>query len=366
MNDWKRYSRQITLPDFGREGQECLKASSALVIGVGGLGVPVLQYLTAAGVGHIGIIDNDVIDITNLHRQVLYTEVELGQHKAQLAKAKMAALNSQVRIEAYQVRIDAQNALKLIEPYDLVIDCTDNFPTRYLVNDACYLLGKPLVYGAIYRWEGQVSVFNLNDSPNYRDLYPNPPLPGEVPNCEEGGVLGVLPGIIGSLQANEAIKIMTGLGDVLSSKLLIFDAKRTSFQTLKYSKNGSNPLYGHPPQITSLIDYEEFCGIKNNLSDNEQITAGELRKWIESDKEFQLVDVREANEYQIENINGENIPLSTLKTEVYRIEDDIPVVLMCQTGKRSMSVLQFLKKEHDFDNLLNLDGGLREYLRSIK
>lgn len=357
-----RYSRQIILPEFGAEGQQKLKNSSVMIIGAGGLGVPVLQYLTAAGVGRIGIIDQDNVELSNLHRQVIYTEREVDLPKAQLAKEKMIALNSEIQIDAFERKLTSENAIDLLKNYNLIVDCTDNFPTRYLVNDACVLLDKPLIYGAIFRFEGQVSVFNYNNGPNYRDLYPDPPKPGEVPNCEEGGVLGVLPGVIGSLQAIEAVKIIASIGETLSGKLLLFDAKSSTTQILKYKARADNPISGKQPTITQLIDYEEFCGVKINIANSEQITARKLKDWLENGKDFQLIDIREADEYAIHNINGENIPLSKIKTETHRIEDEIPVVLMCQTGKRSLSVLQFLKMEHDFDNLLNLKGGLKAYL----
>lgn len=356
-----RYHRQIILPDFGLEGQEKLKEARVLVIGAGGLGVPVLQYLTAAGIGRIGIIDEDMVDLSNLHRQVIYTEAEVGQSKAALAHKKMQELNSEIRIEASHTRLNAENAFDFIKQYDIVIDCTDNFPTRYLANDACYLIGKPLIYGAIYRWEGQVSVFNHQDSANYRDLFPTPPKPEEVPNCEEGGVIGVLPGIIGSMMANECIKMISGVGSVLSNKLLLYDAKSGESQIIKYKKRDDNPLSGSHKTITELIDYEEFCGLKSDLIKEEIIHSHTLKKWIEEKKDFQLIDVREKEEYAVQNIGGINIPVSRIKTETHQIEDDVPVVLICQTGKRSMSVLQFLKKEHDFENLLSLEGGIKSY-----
>ena len=357
----QRYHRQMILPNFGKEGQEKLHSSRVLVIGAGGLGVPVLQYLTAAGIGHIGIVDHDNIDITNLHRQVLYSENEVGKSKAAVAHQKMQKLNSEIHIEAFHSSISKENAFDIISPFDIIIDCTDNFPTRYLVNDACFLLNKTLIYGAIYRWEGQVSVFNHNGSGNYRDLFPHPPKPDEVPNCEEGGVLGVLPGIIGSLMANECIKIITEIGEILANKLLIFDAKTNATQTIKFRSRKDNPLSGENPEIKKLIDYEKFCGIQIIESNGDLISPEELKKWQIEEREFQLIDVREKDEYKVHNIGGMNLPLSKIKSLTHEIEDDIPVVLICQTGKRSLSVLQFLKKEHDFDNLLSLEGGIKAY-----
>ena len=308
-----RYSRQVILPDFGEKAQSKLADSSVMVIGAGGLGVPVIQYLTGAGVGRLGIIDQDDVELSNLHRQVIYAEKEIGQSKAKLIKEKMQALNSESRIEAIEGRLESNNALEIIRKYDLVVDCTDNFPTRYLVNDACVLLGKPLIYGAIFRWEGQVSVFNYQNGPNYRDLFPHPPNPGEVPNCEEGGVLGVLPGVIGSLQAVEALKVLTGIGEILSGKLLMYDAKSASIQTIKFKKRADNPISGNHPTITQLIDYEEFCGLKNDLTAFENISPVKLKKWMNTDREFQLIDVREKEEYKLNNIGGINIPLSIIK-----------------------------------------------------
>ena len=357
-----RYHRQIILPGFGHKSQNKLSKSSVLIIGAGGLGVPVMQYLTAAGVGHIGIVDNDNVDKTNLHRQVIYTESEIGRSKANLAKAKMTALNSEVRIDSFHTQLSRENAFKIIEPFDVIVDCTDNFPTRYLTNDASYLKQKPLVYGAIYRWEGQVSVFNYKGSANYRDIFPNPPQPDQIPNCAEGGVIGVLPGIIGSLMANECIKILSETGDVLSNKLLMYDAKTSVFHTVKYKKRTDNPLSGDMPTVTDLIDYDVFCGIEKSNGTIGEITSSMLKQWKSDGKDFQLIDVRELNEYEAINIGGENIPVSKIKTETHKIEDDIPVVIICQTGKRSMSVLQFLKKEHDFENLLSLKGGINSYL----
>ncbi|MEE9373903.1 MAG: HesA/MoeB/ThiF family protein [Saprospiraceae bacterium] len=357
-----RYRRQVILPDFGSKAQKKLTDASVLVIGAGGLGVPVLQYITAAGVGHIGIIDHDVVDLSNLHRQVIYTEVEIGQNKAALAHKKMQALNSDIKIEAIHAKIEPHNAIDIISKYDIIIDCTDNFPTRYLVNDACFFCKKTLVYGAIFRWEGQLSVFNYNNSANYRDLFPNPPHPGEVPNCEEGGVIGVLPGIIGSMMANECIKIISNVGSVLSEKLLMYDAKSSSSLIIKYKKRSDNPISGTRPSIIKLIDYEEFCGLKKYSFHDDTISSAELKTMLNGGEKIQLIDVREKEEFVFQNIGGLNIPISKIKTNTNEIEYDIPVVLICQTGKRSMSVLNFLKKEHDFDNLQSLDGGLKAYL----
>lgn len=361
-----RYSRQITLPEFGKKGQQKLNDASIMIIGAGGLGVPVSQYLAAAGIGKITLIDDDKIELSNLHRQVLYTESDIGQQKAIRASEKLLEMNSTIKVEAIDERLDANNALSLLEGYNVIIDCTDNFPTRYLANDAAYLLDTPLVYGAIYRYEGQVSVFNYQDGPNYRDLFPHPPNPGEVPNCAEGGVLGVLPGIIGCLMANEVLKIVTGIGDALSGKLLMFDAKSSTTQHIKFKKRKDNPISGDHPSITQLIDYEEFCGLKDQTRNYENIDAQTLHLWIKDKKNFQLIDVRDTHEYALDNLNGINIPVSKIKTEAHQIEDDIPVVIMCQTGKRSLSVLQFMKKEHDFDNLINLKGGITEYRKVIR
>ncbi len=365
--EYERYSRHLIIPEFNLKGQAALKASRVLVIGAGGLGCPILQYLTAAGIGTIGILDFDQVSLSNLQRQILYDVSQVGEKKVTAAKAKLAALNPHVQFKTHDTQITADNALELIANYDLVIDGTDNFPTRYLVNDACVLADKPLIYGSIFQFEGQVSVFNLklpdgSYGPNYRDLFPTPPPPDLVPNCAEGGVLGVLPGIVGSLQANEAIKVLTGIGDPLSGRLYVFDALSFTSVTLNVRSHPD----GHP--ITELIDYESFCNVDQTESAStevREITATTLKTWLDQKKSFQLVDVRNPYEYEIVNLRGHLIPLNQLPEKHGEIQRSGPVVLHCRTGKRSAEALRLLSQEFGFDNLLNLKGGIVAYAEEI-
>ncbi len=361
-----RYARHIAIPEFGMKGQQKLKAAKVLVIGAGGLGSPVLLYLAAAGVGRIGIVDFDVVEDTNLQRQVLYTVEDLGQSKAVTAKKKLLALNPHIEVEVYDTPFTKDNALDIIQGYDIVADGTDNFPTRYLTNDACVLTGKVNVYASIFRFEGQVSVFNYLDKngergPNYRDLFPQPPPPGMVPSCAEGGVLGVLPGIIGSLQANEVIKIITGVGEPLSGRLFLFDAASFTTRTLKVKKKPDTT-------ITELINYEQFCGIVPTQKKEEmvkEITVQELKKWQEEEKDFQLVDVRKPYEWDIANLNAELIVLDTLPQQVEKIKKDVPVVIHCRSGARSANAIRFLQEQHGYTNLYNLQGGILAWAKEI-
>ena len=320
--EMNRYSRHFAIPEFNMEGQKKLKAAKVLVIGAGGLGCPILQYLSAAGVGTIGIVDNDVVDESNLQRQVLFAVSDVGKPKVDIAKNKILALNPYIQVKTYNAKLTSQNALDIIKDYDVVVDGTDNFPTRYLVNDACVLLNKPNVYGSVFRFEGQVSVFNYRDKdgkrgPNYRCLYAAPPPAGLVPNCAEGGILGVLPGIIGSFQVNEVIKIITGIGEPLSGRLVIFDALTFKIRILKVLKDENNPLNGKNPTITKLIDYEQFCGVQTQSPQKEdqikEITVQELKSKMDKKEPFQLIDVREQFEYDIVNLNGELVPLSQVE-----------------------------------------------------
>ncbi len=355
--EYQRYARHLAIPDFGLEGQQKLKAARVLVVGAGGLGSPLLLYLAAAGVGHIGIVDFDTVDASNLQRQVLYHTGDLKQPKATTAKAKLLALNPYINIEVFPVQLTSENALDILKDYDIVADGTDNFPTRYLVNDACVILNKINVYASIFRFEGQVAVFNypLDDgsrSPNYRDLFPEPPPPGLVPNCAEGGVLGVLPGIIGSLQASEVIKIITGVGDPLAGKLFIFDVASFTPRVLKIPKMPGTP-------ITKLIDYEQFCGLKQQTDMVKEITVKELKKMMDDGVEFQLIDVREPYEYEFCNIDGELMPLSTVPQNADNIARDKPVIMQCRSGKRSAQAIQLLQSiDPAFENLYNLKGGI--------
>lgn len=359
-----RYARHIAIPEFNVEGQKRLKAAKVLVIGSGGLGSPVLLYLAAAGVGHLGIVDFDVVDDSNLQRQVLFTVDDVGKSKAETAKKRLHALNPHIKITVHNTRLTKENALDLINQYDIVADGTDNFPTRYLVNDACVLSGKTNVYASIFRFEGQVSVFNyLNEDgtrgPNYRDMFPEPPPPGLVPNCAEGGVLGVLPGIIGSLQASEVIKVITGIGEPLAGRIFLFDAASFTTRTLKVNKNPKT-------KITELINYEQFCGIlPTNVSEVKEITVKELYHLQVQSTDFQLIDVREPYEYEIANLEGELIPLGAIAESAERISRDKKVIIHCRSGKRSADAIRELESLHGFDNLYNLKGGILAWSKEI-
>ena len=361
-----RYARHIAIPEFGVEGQKKLKAAKVLVVGAGGLGSPVLLYLAAAGVGTLGIIDFDLVDDSNLQRQVLYSVNDVGLSKAATAKKKLEALNPFIKINVYQEAYTKENALRIIEDYDIVADGTDNFPTRYLTNDACVLANKINVYASIFRFEGQVSVFNYLDKngergPNYRDLFPSPPPPGQVPNCAEGGVLGVLPGIIGSMQANEVIKIITGIGEPLSGRLFLFDAASFTTRILKVRKRKDT-------LITELINYEQFCGIvpkSNTETMVQEITVSQLKQWQDEEKDFQLIDVRKQFEWDIANLNAELIILDTLPNNVDKIAKDKPVVIHCRSGARSANAIRFLQENYGYSNLYNLKGGILAWAAEI-
>lgn len=370
----ERYSRHLIIPEFNIEGQRKLKAAKVLVVGSGGLGSPVLLYLAAAGVGTIGIVDFDVVDESNLQRQVLFTVDDVGKPKAQVAKKRIQALNPHIQINTYEVALTSKNALEIIKDYDLVADGTDNFPTRYLVNDACVLLGKPNIYASIFRFEGQAAVFNYRFSdgtlgPNYRDLYPTPPPPEMVPSCAEGGVIGVLPGILGTLQANEVIKVITGVGEPLAGRLFVFDAASFETRVLKIRRNKNNPLNGENPTITELIDYQQFCGMPNKKEEQKSlvksITVEELQKMIQCQEDFQLIDVREEYEYAIANLKGELIPLSTVEENMDKVATDKKVVVHCRSGKRSAKAIQLLEEKFGRTNLYNLEGGILAWAEEI-
>ena len=365
-----RYNRHIIIKEFGLEGQKKLKAARVLVVGSGGLGSPLLLYLAAAGVGTIGIVDFDVVDDSNLQRQVLFGVDEVGKPKAEAAKRRLESLNPFIKLEVHKIQLTSQNALDLISKYDVVADGTDNFPTRYLVNDACVLLGKPNVYASIFQFEGQVSVFNYTNSkgevgPNYRDLYASPPPPGLVPSCAEGGVLGVLPGIIGSLQALEVIKVVTGVGDVLSGRFFIFDALTFESRTFNLKRNPKNPLNGANPTIKELIDYEQFCGAKAVERPVREISVSEFRDWQERGDNFDLIDVREQHEYDIVNIGATLIPLSKLNEHVDKISRTKKVVVHCKSGARSAKAIRELEDKHGFTNLYNLKSGILGYIDEV-
>ncbi|PCJ23668.1 MAG: dinucleotide-utilizing protein [Flavobacteriales bacterium] len=357
-----RYSRHILLGKIGLEGQEKLKAAKVLVIGVGGLGCPVLQYLTAAGVGELGIIDYDIIDETNLQRQILFTVNDIGKNKAEVAKNRLKQLNPHINFNVYPEKLTTRNALNLFSEYDIIVDGTDNFSTRYLVNDACVITNKPLIYGAIYKFEGQVTVFNYKGGPTYRCLFPEPPKAGSVPNCSEIGVLGVLPGLIGTQQANEVIKLILGIGKLLSGKLLTYDSLNNSFLTLTINRSEE--------QVQKVLDeksnfkdfdYDFFCGIISTFDVNE-ISLDELRKMFNSSDNFQLVDVRQ--EWEQPRVEKDNVliaPLNELESYVTKIATDKKVIVVCQHGIRSIAAIEQLEKEYNFNNLINLQGGIENW-----
>lgn len=348
-----RYQRHLILPDFGLEGQLKLKNANVLVVGAGGLGCPVLQYLTAAGVGHIGIVDFDVVDESNLQRQILYSIDDIGKSKVQVAKAKLEKLNPQIKITVFETQLTADNVFDIFKNFDVIADGTDNFNTRYLVNDACVLMNKINVFASIFRFEGQVSVFNYLEEDgirgaNYRDLFPEPPEDGLVPNCAEGGVLGVLPGIIGSMQANEVIKVITGIGEPLVNRIFIFDAAYFSTHILKIKKNPTI-------NITKLTTYDAFCEPISNI---QTITVNEVKVLRQQNADFQLIDVREPHEFNIKNINGQLIPLATVLENSDLIDKTKQVIIHCKSGKRSQKAIELLQAEKGFTNLWNMVGGI--------
>ncbi|MFA5189803.1 MAG: molybdopterin-synthase adenylyltransferase MoeB [Verrucomicrobiia bacterium] len=360
----RRYSRHLTLPEVGLAGQEKLKAASVLCIGVGGLGSPAAMYLAAAGVGRLGLVDFDVVDETNLQRQIIHGTGAVGRSKLESGCARINDINPNVAVECHAVRLNSENALDIFGRYDVVIDGTDNFPTRYLSNDACVLLKKPNIYGAIFRFEGQASVFAPHlGGPCYRCLFPEPPPPGMVPSCAEGGVLGVLPGIIGVIQATEAIKLILGKGDVLLGRLLLYNALDMKFREMKMRRDPNCPVCGERPAITKLIDYEQFCGVRGEPSMNDQpagdeITAVELAAMLKRGEKFALVDVREPDEWAICRIPGATLlPLSALPQRFGELSKDARIVLHCKGGKRSMKALQFLRQQ-GYADLKSVKGGI--------
>jgi sulfur-carrier protein adenylyltransferase/sulfurtransferase len=374
--EFKRYSRHLILPEIGLEGQKKLKASSVLCIGAGGLGSPVAMYLAAAGLGRIGIVDFDVVDFSNLQRQIIHGTPDVGRSKLQSAKESIQALNPHVQVDTYETALSSQNALELFKPYDVIIDGTDNFPTRYLVNDACVLTGKPNAYGSIFRFEGQASVFGTKDGPCYRCLYPEPPPPGLVPSCAEGGVLGVLPGIIGLIQATEALKLILGIGEPLIGRFLIYDALKMRFRELKLRKDPDCPVCGTHPTVKELIDYEQFCGIRpepqpaaagttGQAGSDWEITPVELKKRLDAGDDLVVVDVREPNEYQINRIPGSVlIPLGELPRRYQELDPDRETVLQCKMGGRSAKAQDFLRTV-GFNRTKNLRGGILAWIDQV-
>jgi molybdopterin/thiamine biosynthesis adenylyltransferase/rhodanese-related sulfurtransferase len=352
-----RYARQITLPEIGAAGQEKLRRASVLIVGAGGLGSPAALYLAAAGVGTLGLVDFDRVDVTNLHRQILYGTSSIGRPKLEAARERLEDLNPDVHIVTHDARLTSENALDIIRDYDLVLDGTDNFATRYLVNDACVLLGKPNVYGSIFRFDGQVSVFATNDGPCYRCLYPEPPPPGTVPSCAEGGVLGVLPGIVGSLQANEAMKLITGAGEPLAGRLLLFDALRATFRVMRVPRRCEEHA-----KITRLIDYEEFC----NPVQTTDISPTELAAKLSGGAEIVLIDVREPYEWNAGHLDAAtHIPLAQVPQRLAEIPKDRDVVMICRSGSRSAHVQDHLIRQHGYTRVKNLVGGMQRWAREV-
>ncbi|MBM4166667.1 MAG: molybdopterin-synthase adenylyltransferase MoeB [Ignavibacteria bacterium] len=366
--EFLRYARHFILPKVGTEGQMKLKSSRVLIVGAGGLGSPLAMYLCAAGIGTIGIVDFDVVDFSNLQRQILHSTSNVGKEKVFSAKETLTAINPDINVQCYHTKLTSENALGIFRNYDIVADGSDNFPTRYLVNDACVLLEKPLVYGSIFRFEGEVSVFNTNQSPCYRCLHPVPPPPHLVPSCAVGGVFGALPGIIGSIQATEVLKLLLNIGSSLAGKVLFFDAMKMEFRELLLKKNFHCSVCGKNPSITSLIDYEEFCSKKTTQQFSEiptmnktEITVNELQKKID---DVFLLDVREQYEFDIVNLSGYLIPLKELPNRIHELDSSKEIVVYCHHGNRSSFAMQFLNHK-GFANVKNLVGGIDEWARKI-
>jgi sulfur-carrier protein adenylyltransferase/sulfurtransferase len=357
-----RYSRHLIMPEVGMEGQLKLKQAKVLCIGTGGLGAPLGLYLAAAGVGRIGLVDFDSVDATNLQRQILFSTNDVGRPKIAAAADRLRGLNPDIQIDTFETRLTSDNALDLFKDYDIIVDGTDNFPTRYLVNDACILLGKPNVYGSIFRFEGQITVFGYPGGPCYRCLYPEPPPPGLVPSCAEGGVLGVLPGIVGSIQAAETLKLIIGKGESLVGRLLLFDALAMRFRELKLRKNPDCPVCGEHPTVTKLIDYVQFCGIRGEEAPAPQttvpeITPRDLKSRLDRGDDLFILDVREPHEFQICNLGGHLIPLGDLSRRVNELDSSREIVAHCRSGKRSAEAIEFLRKA-GFRKIWNLKGGI--------
>ncbi len=362
-----RYSRHLLIPEVGMAGQKSLKASSVLVVGAGGLGSPAAMYLAAAGVGRIGIVDFDRVDLTNLQRQLLHATQDIGRPKAESAKETLGNLNPQIRVQAFETHLTSENAFEILSGFDIILDGTDNFPTRYLINDACVLLGKPNVYGSVFRFDGQVSIFHPKEGgPCYRCLYPVPPPPGLVPSCAEGGVLGVLPGIIGSLQALETIKLIIGVGEVLLGKLLLFDALNMRFRELTLRKNPDCPVCGRHPTIRTLIDYEDFCGMvrQSDGSAGTEITVEELKSRIDRGEDIFLLDVREPQEYSICHLGGHLIPRNELPNRLNELDSSKEIIVYCKSGNRSAQAIELLR-QMGFKKLKNLAGGIDAWAERI-
>ncbi len=363
----ERYQRQIVLPEFDKNTQEKISKAKVLVVGAGALGSSCLLYLTAAGIGKIGIVDGDKVEISNLHRQILYKESDCGKSKSKCAKKVLSKRNSNIHFKIYNELLENKNARKIISKYDIVVDCTDNFPTRYLINDACYFENKANVHASILGFEGQLSVFNLKtdngNSANYRDLYPSPPNALEVKSCEEAGVIGALPGILGSMQALEVLKIVGGFGEPLKEKLFKINTLNYKSVLISYPKNPENPISGKNPSLKTLINYHQFCGTNNTKMKTK--TVQELKEMMTNEEVFQLIDVREPHEYDEGNINGYLIPLGEVPARFEEFRKDMPVVVQCRSGVRSANAITWLEEEHGFENLYNLEGGILAWVNKF-
>ncbi len=369
-----RYSRHLIMPEVALDGQKKLKSARVLTIGAGGLGAPLAMYLAAAGVGTIGIVDHDIVDESNLQRQIIHGTSDVGTPKLESAKKRIEDINPNVNVETFSEALSSENALDIFKDYDIIVDGTDNFPTRYLVNDACVLLGKPNVYGSIFRFEGQASVFYAEEGPCYRCLYPEPPPPGLVPSCAEGGVLGILPGAIGTIQATETVKLILGTGEPLIGRLLLYDALGMSYREMKLRKDPSCPVCGENPTVTELIDYEEFCGIPQATAAEEEaaqsipeITVTELKDKLDNGEEINVLDVRENHEYEVANL-GEGIarliPLGELPEHIDELDKDENFAIHCRSGARSAQAVQLLQ-EAGFENVYNVKGGITAWSDEI-
>jgi sulfur-carrier protein adenylyltransferase/sulfurtransferase len=370
-DDLSRYSRHLILPEVGMEGQRRIKDARVLCVGTGGLGSPLAFYLAAAGVGTLGLVDFDVVDASNLQRQIIHSTKDIGRKKLDSAEEKLTALNPAIRIVKHDTMLSSANALGIMKDYDIVADGTDNFPTRYLVNDACVLLGKPNVYGSIFRFEGQASVFATEAGPCYRCLYPEPPPPGLVPSCAEGGVLGILPGLVGVIQATEVIKLILGKGDSLVGRLLLVDALNMRFRELKLRKNPECPVCGTNPSVTELIDYEHFCGIvpetpqeKNVKNGIPQLTVKELKARRDAGEDIFLLDVREPYEYQIAQIGGTLIPQNDVPNRLAEIPREREIIVHCRSGARSQKIAELLKQS-GYKDVANVAGGILAWADEI-
>ena len=371
-----RYSRHLIMPEVGMEGQRRLKAASVLLIGTGGLGSPLALYLAAAGVGRIGLVDYDVVDYSNLQRQVLYGTKDVGRSKLDSAAERISDVNPYVQLDLHNTPLTSDNALEILKDYDIIVDGTDNFPTRYLVNDACVILGKPNVYGSIFRFEGQASVFYAEEGPCYRCLFPEPPPPGLVPSCAEGGVLGVLPGTIGAIQASETVKLIMGIGKSLVGRLLLYDALTMTFDEVKLRKNPDCPVCGPNPTVTELIDYEQFCGMrahdhsdfaaeKENGALVPQISVSEVKARLDAGEDLLILDVRDPHEWEIAAIDGTlRIPLGDLLEHMGEIDQAREIVVHCKTGPRSTKAIRVLK-QHGYSKLINMQGGITAWAEEI-